>query len=111
MEASDFCLIHTTTDSKQNADAITQLLLNKHLVACVQASTIQSTYHWQKEITNSEEILLTMKTRKSLFEKIQAEIAQVHSYDVPEIIMVPFEGANQSYLAWLHEEIINDQSL
>ena len=73
MEASDYCIISTTTDSKENADAITQLLLEKKLVACVQSTTIQSAYHWQGKIIKSEEILLQMKTRKSLFEKIQTE--------------------------------------
>jgi periplasmic divalent cation tolerance protein len=111
MEASDFCIITTTTDTQENADVITQMLLVKKLVACVQSSTIQSTYHWQGEIHNSAEILLTMKTKRSLFEKVQTEIEHLHTYDVPEIIMLPIISANQSYLLWLKEEILQDQSL
>ena len=107
MEASDYCLISTTTDTKKNADAITQLLLEKKLVACVQSTTIQSAYHWQGKIINSEEILLQMKTKRSLFEKIQIEIEHLHTYDVPEIIMVPLAGANLHYLQWIKEETIN----
>ncbi|MBT8344536.1 MAG: divalent-cation tolerance protein CutA [Sulfurovum sp.] len=106
MEASDYCLISTTTDSKENADAITQLLLEKKLVACVQSTVIQSTYHWQGQIINSEEILLQMKTKRSLFEKIQTEVEHLHTYDVPEIIMVPLAGANLHYLQWIEEETI-----
>ena len=107
MEASDFCIISTTTDTKENADAITQLLLEKKLVACVQSTVIQSTYHWQENIIKSEEILLQMKTKSSLFEKVQREIEHLHTYDVPEIIMVPMAGANLLYLQWLEEETIN----
>ena len=107
MEASDYCVISTTTDSKENADAITQLLLDKKLIACVQSTTIQSAYRWQGKIIKSEEILLQMKTKKSLFEKIQTEIEQLHTYDVPEIIMVPLAGANVPYLQWIEEETIN----
>ena len=107
MKASDYCIINTTTDSKENADAITQLLLEKKLIACVQSTTIQSAYRWQGKIIKSEEILLQMKTKKSLFEKIQTEIEQVHTYDVPEIIMVPLAGANVPYLQWIEEETIN----
>ena len=107
MEASDYCIISTTTDSKENADAITQLLLEKKLIACVQSTVIQSAYHWQGKIIKSEEILLQMKTRKSLFEKIQTEIEYLHTYDAPEIIMVPMADANASYLQWIEEETIN----
>ena len=107
MKASDYCIISTTTDSKENADAITQLLLEKKLIACVQSATIQSAYHWQGKIIKSEEILLQMKTKKSLFEQIQTEIEHLHTYDVPEIIMVPLTGANISYLQWIEEVTIN----
>jgi periplasmic divalent cation tolerance protein len=107
MEASDYCVISTTTDSKENADAITQLLLDKKLIACVQSTTIQSAYHWQGKIIKSEEILLQMKSKRSLFEKVQREIEHLHTYDVPEIIMVPMAGANLRYLQWLEEETIN----
>lgn len=107
MEASDYCIISTTTDSKENANAITQILLEKKLIACVQSTTIQSSYRWQGKIITSEEILLQMKTKSSLFEKIQIEIEQLHTYDVPEIIMVALAGANVPYLQWIEEESIN----
>ncbi|MBT8349446.1 MAG: divalent-cation tolerance protein CutA [Sulfurovum sp.] len=106
MEASDYCLISTTTDSKENADTITQLLLEKKLVTCVQSTVIQSAYHWQGQIINSEEILLQMKTKRSLFEKIQTEIEHQHTYDVPEIIMLPLADANVPYLQWIEAETI-----
>jgi len=107
MEASDYCIISTTTDSKENADAITQLLLEKKLIACVQSTVIQSAYHWQGQIIKTEEILLQMKTKRSLFEKVQTEIEHLHTYDVPEIIMVPMAAANLRYLQWIEEETIN----
>ncbi len=106
MEASDYCIISTTTDSKENANAITQRLLEKKLVACVQSTNIQSAYHWQGKIIQSVEIRLQMKTKRSLFENIQTEIEHLHTYDVPEIILVPMAGANLHYLQWIEEETI-----
>jgi len=104
MKASDFCIITTTTDSKENADAMTQNLLEKKLVACVQSSTIQSAYHWEGQIIRSEEILLQLKTKRELFQTIQEEIEKLHTYDVPEIILIPIEDANSSYLQWIKNE-------
>jgi periplasmic divalent cation tolerance protein len=107
MEAFNYCVISTTTETKENADAITQLLLEKKLVACVQSTTIQSTYHWQGKIENSKEILLQMKTKRSLFKQIELEIEQLHSYKVPEIIMIPVMDANTSYLQWIKDMTIS----
>ncbi|HSR73424.1 MAG TPA: divalent-cation tolerance protein CutA [Sulfurovum sp.] len=107
MEAYEYCIITTTTDSKENAETITQFLVENKLVACVQSTAIQSTYYWGGSITESEEILLQMKTKRSLFEKIQAHIEHLHTYDVPEIIMVPIAGANRRYLQWIETETIN----
>ncbi len=50
MKASDYCIISTTTDTKENAEMITQTLLQKKLVACVQSDTIMSSYRWQEKI-------------------------------------------------------------
>ncbi len=106
MEASDYCIITTTTDTKENAEVITRVLLEKKLVACVQSATIQSAYHWQGKIIQSEEIRLQIKTKMSLYETIQTKIEHLHTYDVPEIIMVPMAGANPEYLQWIEEETI-----
>jgi periplasmic divalent cation tolerance protein len=53
------------------------------------------------------EIRLEMKTKRSLFENIQTEIEHLHTYEVPEIIMVPMAGANSPYLQWIEKETSN----
>ena len=103
MEASNYCIISTTTDTTENASIISVSLLNKELVACVQSNVTQSAYKWQGNIVESEEILIHFKTRKSLFEEIKKEILALHTYDVPEIIMVPLLNANVDYLQWIDE--------
>ncbi len=107
MEASDYCIVSTTTDTKENAKIISSDLLQKKLIACAQSTTTQSSYRWQGKIIESDEILLQMKTKKSLFEHIKKEIKDLHTYDVPEIIMIPLLDANEFYLQWIEEETIN----
>ena len=106
MKPSDYCIVSTTTDSKENAEAITESLLQKKLIACVQSSTIDSSYKWQGKIIRAKEIRLQMKTKKSLFEQIKDEIETLHTYDVPEIIMVPLLDANDFYLKWIDAETL-----
>ena len=106
MKPSECCMITTTTDSKENADTITESLLKKHLVACVQYIDIESSYRWQGNVVSSTEIQLQMKTKTSFFKEIKEEIENLHTYDVPEIVMVPLLDANVSYLKWIDEETL-----
>ena len=106
MVASDYCIVSTTTDTIENADIISKTLLEKKLIACAQRTTTQSSYRWQGKIIESDEILLQMKTKKSLFEHIKNEVKVLHTYEVPEIIMIPLLDANTFYLEWIEKETI-----
>lgn len=109
MKPSECCMITTTTDTKENADIITEALLKKHLVACVQFIDIESSYSWQGKVVTSKELQLQMKTKTSFFHQIKDEIEKLHTYDVPEIVMVPLLDANVSYLKWINEETLEKQ--
>ena len=104
MEASDYSLVTTTTDTKENARIITKALLEKKLIACAQCTATQSSYRWKGKVIEDEEIYLQMKTKKSLFPKIKKEIESLHTYDVPEIIMTPLLDANEKYIQWIEDE-------
>ncbi|MEA3433154.1 MAG: divalent-cation tolerance protein CutA [Campylobacterota bacterium] len=104
MKTKNYCIISTTIDDKMIADKISSALLQEHLVACVQSHTVQSQYHWNGTLETSEEILLQMKTKASLFAEIKGQIEALHSYDVPEIIMTPILDANEGYLEWIEKE-------
>ncbi|MGH7767225.1 MAG: divalent-cation tolerance protein CutA, partial [Candidatus Binatia bacterium] len=66
---------------------------------------VQSIYRWQGKIESSEEVLLIVKTRRDLFERLKEKIQQLHSYSVPEIIALPILAGSESYLRWLEEEL------
>ncbi len=106
MEVSNYCIISTTTDTKENADAIAKILLEKKLIACAHQTSTKSSYRWQGKIIESDEILLQMKTKRSLFEHIKKEMKTLHTYEVPEIIMIPLLDANTFYLEWIEKETI-----
>jgi periplasmic divalent cation tolerance protein len=111
MKASDYCIVSTTTDTRENADQISNELLQNKLIACSQRTLTQSAYRWQGKIIEAEEILLQMKTKKSLFDSIKKTINHLHTYDVPEIIMIPLLDANEFYLDWIEKETIQEDRL
>ena len=71
MKTTNYCIITTTIDDEHIADQIGTVLLQDHLVACVQSYTVQSKYRWNGTSETSEEILLQMKTKASLFEEVK----------------------------------------
>jgi periplasmic divalent cation tolerance protein len=91
----------TTTPSREEAQKIARLLIEEKLAACVQLVPIESFYFWQGETQNEAEVLLLIKTRTALFERVTARIKEVHSYTVPEIVAMPFVAGFQGYFDWI----------
>jgi periplasmic divalent cation tolerance protein len=56
-------------------------------------------------VEQSEEELLIVKTRKTLFAALESRVRELHSYSVPEIIAVPIIDGSEGYLRWLGEQL------
>ncbi len=86
IELEELVLISTTESTYSKAIKLAELLLNKKLVCCVNLHKIESLYWWEGSICQSEEVKLSIKTRKENSNKIFDIIEKESSYDVPEII-------------------------
>lgn len=99
-------LVITTFPTKDDAMKVARHLVEKRLVACAQIqSEMTSIYRWQGAIEQSNEVAVHLKTIESLWPKIEAEIKENHSYDVPEIIAIPLVQISSEYNAWLNEQL------
>jgi periplasmic divalent cation tolerance protein len=100
--------ISTTTETKEEAKKIAQYLVEQKLAACVQiTSPIESTYRWKGKVKTAREWLCLIKTRASLFNKVETAIKKLHSYETPEIIAIPIIKGSKQYLNWLDNETEN----
>ena len=99
-----YCLITTTFDNKKLAKKLANSLLDSKLVACVQISKVESNYRWKWKVENSDEFLLQMKTKKSLYKKVEEKILEIHNYETPQILMYDIEDGYEDYLKWMEEE-------
>ncbi len=98
--------IATTTSSQADAEKIAAALVERRLAACVQISgPIISTYRWQGKVEKAEEWLCTIKTRRDVYEQVEAAIRELHCYDEPEILAVPVAAGSEGYLKWLDAEV------
>ena len=101
----DFIIIRTTTDDKEEARNLALLLVKNKLSACVQIYPIESFYTWKNKIENDKEFMLEIKTISNNFEKVKNFILSHHSYDVPEIIVLPILYGSDKYLHWVQESV------
>jgi len=98
-----YAMVLTACPNEEEAKKIANVLLNKKLAACVQLFPVNSFYSWKGEICNDNEIILFIKCRQSRFAAIEDMITANHSYEVPEIIMLPVIGGFSKYLGWIDE--------
>jgi periplasmic divalent cation tolerance protein len=103
---SEFLQITTTTGSRHDAEQIAAELVSRRLAGCVQVSgPITSTYRWQGKSETSEEWMCTIKTSREQLDAIRTVIAEIHRYEIPELIATPIVGGSEKYLAWLKDQL------
>jgi periplasmic divalent cation tolerance protein len=101
----DALLVLTTVPDRAAAAALARALLERRLAACVNiGASVDSLYHWRGQIETGQEIPLTIKTRASLYDKIEATIRELHGYEIPEIVAVPIVHGYAPYIDWIEDE-------
>jgi periplasmic divalent cation tolerance protein len=96
-------VIYVTCKNKPEAETIANTLLEEKLIACANiVPGIQSMYWWEGKVNTDQEVLMIIKTRKTLFSKIVKIVKAHHSYTVPEIIALPITAGNLDYLKWIN---------
>jgi len=101
----DFIIILVTASSEEEAKKIAQVLVEKRLAACVNLiKDIRSIFRWKGKLSDENEILLIIKTRKKLYKNVEEEVKSLHSYEVPEIIALPIISGSKDYLYWVDSE-------
>jgi periplasmic divalent cation tolerance protein len=99
---SDFEIVLTTCGDRQTAERIAHRLVEQRLAACVNILPgVQSVYRWQGAVQSDPEVLLLIKTKAALIHQVQSTIASLHSYEVPEFLVLRISGGSDAYMAWL----------
>ena len=105
MEGSDKVVVFITTPTIEEADRIADVIVRQRKAACVNiVPQVRSRFWWQGKIESAEEALLIVKTKSALLDEVIGLVKANHSYEVPEVIVLPISGGNQDYLNWLDKE-------
>ncbi len=103
---SDACTILTTCGSEETALTIASTLVDQGFAACVNIiPRVKSYYYFKGETHLDEEVMLVVKTTQDLYPKVQEVITDLHTYEVPEILMFPVAEGSEPFLAWLKDSV------
>lgn len=100
--AADARIVITTAGSREEAERIAQFLVEEQIAACVNLLPgVTSVYRWQGAVERADEILLLIKTRAAHLEAVDAALHRLHSYEVPEFLVLQAEAGSKAWLEWL----------
>jgi periplasmic divalent cation tolerance protein len=92
----------TTVADREEAERIAHALVEERLAACVNiASGVRSVYRWQGAVETADEVLLLIKTTVQNIDKLRIRLHELHSYDLPEFLVLEVAGSSQEYLDWI----------
>ena len=98
-------VVYTTIDKIQDARRIAHTLVEEQLVACVNIiPKIESVYRWKGKIEEDNEYILIAKTIDKNVKKTIQKIKELHTYELPDIIVLPIIGGLRDYLNYIQDE-------
>src|SRR5690242_959888 len=99
-------VVLSTAGSQEEARRIARALVERSLAACVNVSgPIESTYRWQGAVETTTEYLLLIKTTGQAVAAVGDTIRQLHSYELPEVVVLAIEDGSREYLQWIEESV------
>jgi periplasmic divalent cation tolerance protein len=95
----------STAPDSATAERIASELVERRLAACVNlVPGLTSVYRWQGAIERAAEVLMVIKTTSGRLAELESALAELHPYDVPELVVLAPEHVERAYLAWMLAE-------
>ena len=99
-------VVLSTFPDADTAVRVARTLVEQQLATCVNVvPTVRSIYRWEGKVCDEGETLAVIKTTAERYAALAAKIAELHPYQVPEVIALPLAGGHPPYLAWLAEQV------
>ena len=103
---SEARVVLSTCPDARTAEALARALVDERLAACVNlVPGVRSIYRWQGEVEEAEEFLLLVKTTAANVALVTARIEELHTYEVPEVVVIRADGGSARYLEWIAGQV------
>lgn len=106
-KARDLRVVLVTCPSVPLARKIARAVVQERLAACVNVvrSPVESFYTWKGKLESAREHLLLIKTTAARLPQLEREVKRLHTYEVPEFVVLEITGGSDEYLAWLADSV------
>jgi periplasmic divalent cation tolerance protein len=100
-------LILITCGTLAEAREIARAVVEAKIAACVNvmSNPVESIYRWKGKVEVSREYLLLIKSTVRRLPELERKVRSMHSYDVPEFLVLPVVSGSREYLRWLVESV------
>jgi len=107
-KARNMRIVLVTCSSLPVARRIARSVVQKRLAACVNVvrSPVESFYAWKGGLESAREHLLLIKTTVARLRQLEKEVKRLHTYEVPEFLILPIAGSSQPYMKWLADSLM-----
>jgi periplasmic divalent cation tolerance protein len=105
MAATDPVLVLTTAPDDERAETWARTLVDERLAACVNVHLpMTSFYRWNGIVERGAERQLVVKTTRGRLGALQARLREIHSYELPEFMVIAVDDASDEYMKWVADQ-------
>src|SRR5688572_7299213 len=99
-------LVLTTIAADADGTALARTLIDERLAACVNIlPAMTSVYRWKGVVEQDREQQLVIKTTADRLAALEARIRELHSYELPEFLVMTVDEGSSAYLAWVDDAV------
>ncbi|HTM23581.1 MAG TPA: divalent-cation tolerance protein CutA [Vicinamibacterales bacterium] len=104
MTETEYVVVLTTLSVEADAEAFAEAIVGSRVAACVNIlPPMQSVYRWHDGVERAPERQVVIKTSRDRLGPLWERVRALHSYEVPEFIVIPIVDGHAPYLRWIGE--------
>ena len=101
---SDVRVVFVTAGDRETGFDLARQVVEEGLAACGNLiPDVTSVFEWDGSMQEEAEVMLILKTSADRASRLVERVAELHTYDVPEILTLAVEGGLEPYLEWVRE--------
>ena len=102
----DVVLVLTTIAAEADGAVLARTLVDERLAACVNVlPPMTSVYRWKGQVEQDREQQVIIKTTRDKLPALEARVKELHSYELPEFVVIAAGGGADAYLKWVEEAV------
>lgn len=105
MTDTDIILVLTTAPDDDRAENWARTLVEERLAACVNVhGPMTSFYRWKGHVERDRERQVVIKTTRGRVPELRTRLLALHSYELPEFVVLDVAGGSEAYLTWVADQ-------